>query len=490
MPTIYTSNPSEFRARMDATYEQMEARFREIVAERESTGTHVCTSCGTSARIADMRRGADSAVLCPACLEGMSFCQLSNVYHPAALVQTYFDAASAAERSRPTQFSSAALAAQGREVFECPHCHDHFFGRGIKLRKADGTTVTICGHCARNFSFRCDSCAMVYEVEAQRDNCCGDRSHCQHKDVTMVIDEGSSFARFSNRPVGMEIETGSGGRKLSVYRWLNRELPSWGAVSDGSLPSDGYEYVSNPTTGNKIGDNYKGFISAMLAQEVEIEHQRAGYHVHINAKDLFGHIEGLSRTNPDKADRAEIMLQDWGKAMVEFSKEMVAPWRRGNHFCNGEFGYRSSKGNHPRFLRRATGSNYPAIAIRMETLEFRLFPSTGNQEWHLTRTEVAQKAVDFLYKCVIADDRPLFNAFLAVLRDARCAEKVTKVVEMLGISEVSAGHLAKIHKTWSPAGYSDGKAVGSEYRKEPRPRKKRSDAGVARGPRTQAIPAA
>ena len=482
MPTIYTENPTEFRTRMDALYVEMERAFRQIISDREASGTYTCTKCGATATIAEMRRGAGDAILCPHCLEGMVYCQLTNVYHPADQVRTYYDGSTPTHHQRPASMSAAGIASRGQNVYLCPKCGEWHYNGGVVLRKADGSSETICQGCAHPLTVhRCCNCNTLYELESQMENCCGNQLHYSHKDVTMQVEEGTNFTRFSKRPVGMEIETGDGGRKTSVYRWLNKNLPNWGAVSDGSLPSGGYEYVSNPMTGNKIEENYTGFASAMIAQEVEVEHQRAGYHVHVNAKDLYQHIERLYSTDQSKADKAELMLQDWGKAMIPFLKELVAPWRRDNHYCNGTFGYRSTKGSYPRYLRRAQGSGYPALAIRMETLEFRLFPSTGNMEWHLTRAEVAQKAVDFIYNAIKLEDRAGLDTFITTLR-LHGAEKVAAVSTILGLSEEGSRHLGKIHHTWTPSEYSDGKAISGDYRKEPRPRKKRSDAGVSRGP--------
>jgi len=488
MPTIYTDNPSEFRSQMDGLFNQMESAFRQIIKDRETSGVHVCSKCGTSAKISEMRRGAGEAILCPTCLESMAYCQLSNVYHPADQVKTYYDGGNESLHARPLTLSQAGIRDRSQRVYECGKCHESFYNGSLTLILMDGTQVAICAHCAAQLSaHRCVNCNNIYESEERADMCCGDRLHYSHKDVTMTIDTGTDFSRFSERPIGMEIETGEGGRKTSVFRWLNKNLPLWGATSDGSIPSSGYEYVSSPMSGDKIEKSYRGFATAMLSQEVQVEHQRAGYHVHVNAMDLYKLIGDLHRTSEAKADIAEIMLQDWGKAMIELSKEMVAPWRRTNHFCNGHFGYRSSKGSYPRFLRRATGSSYPALAIRMDTLEFRIFPSTANLEWHLTRTEVAQKSVDYLFTALQTLDTTQVAVLVDAIMNLRGAEKIDKVARLLNLSADSTFNLFKMHKTWMGGQYPDGKVVGDAYRHEPKPRKKRADAGRKRGPNARTL---
>jgi len=472
MPTIRTENPRQFRAQADAMVAAINEIEKAIINRHRAAQTIVCCDCGATAPVADARLRFDGAVICGSCLPKWAFCQVQNRYFPSREVATYFDGAATEKQSAPLQMHQR----NGRyNTFTCAKCNGAFYGSALTL--ITGTRrASVCMACASAAGTRCEGCSAFYTDATQADSCCGDRMHYEYRDPKFDIQMGTDFSRFSKRPVGLEIETGQNGRKTRVLRYLNRNLPTWGMMSDGSLCEGGYEYVSSPMTGNLIEDSYKGFIKAMEEADVTVEHPRAGYHVHVNAKDIYGFIENLrSESKTAQADTCEDIMQRWGKVMIGLSQSIVAPWRRNSNFCQGNFGYRSSKGQHPSCLRKASGSSYPPVAIRQHTLEFRIFPSTANVEWHLARIEFAQKSVDLLWEA---------------MQDTAAAEKLTRMFRAmeglagqakmdylcldLGLSEDSKRAIQKMHKHWTPTEYADGKAVNSEYKKEPKPRKPRT----------------
>ena len=474
MPTIRTENPRAFRTLAESLVTDLSSLEREITSRRQHESTIVCGSCGNDAPVDTARLGADGTILCASCLPAYGFCQVSHRYHPTADIITAYDGSALAVHHNGMQ-----MARNQRHSYTCALCGDYFYGSPQQMRSGHGAS-TICRHCADANAFRCDGCGYHHRDESAADSCCGSSDHNEYREVQLTVQEGSDFSRFSERPVGLELETGAGGRKVKVLRWLKKNIPTWGCTSDGSLASGGWEYISSPMSGNIILESYKGFATAMIEREVAVESQRAGYHVHVNAKDIYAYILKLQQDGKGtEADAAEDIMQKWGKAIIKFSQSLVAPWRREACYCNGEFGYRSSKGEYPRHLRKARGSSYPVIAIRKPTLEFRVFPSTANIDWHLGRIEFAQKSVDLLFAAIqSADGAAKLQGLVEVLEgqhpDCKGAVKVEFVCLTLNISAESQKALLKMHKFWTPSEYADGKPVDNSYKKEPKPRKPRT----------------
>lgn len=51
-------------------------------------------------------------------------------------------------------------------------------------------------------------------------------------------------------------------------------------------------------------------------------------------------------------------------------------------------------------MKKCNSHSYPTIAVRDDTIEFRLWPSTKNIEYHLARIELSQKLVGLLDRSV------------------------------------------------------------------------------------------
>jgi hypothetical protein len=480
MPTIRHSDPAAFRVQADALVTAINALESEIVTRSQNEATIVCIECGSTSQVRDARLRFDEAIICGGCLPSWGFSQISHRYHRASDIVTFYDGGSSQARFSPLQGHIGA-----RSTYACALCGDSHYGQNHRIQRASGISV-ICTHCASE-CHRCEGCGNYFEDETQADSCCGDRSHGEYRETSLVVQEGTDFSRFSKRPVGLEIETGAGGNKVRVLRWLKAHQPKWGSTSDGSLCSGGWEYITSPMSGDAISSYYKEFASAMVEREVAVEHQKAGYHVHVNAKDIYAYIEKLQRQGETaKANTCEDMLNAWGRSIVNLSKTLVAPWRRDAYFCSGNFGYRSSKGDYPRHLNKITGSSYPTIAIRKPTLEFRVFPSTANIDWHLGRIEFAQKSVDLLFAAMQNDAQASNLALLFQSMTALKGEpKIDYLCLAIGMSAEGKKALHKMHKCWTPFEYPDGKAVDGNYRREPKARKPRNSRVVV--PPTSAV---
>lgn len=479
MPTIRHDNPAAFCAQADSLVSAIATLEREIVSRRQNEATVVCSECGSLAPVVTSRLRHDNAIVCGECLPAYGFSQLSHRYHATAEISAFFDGGSRVAGVGSVQ---GHLGAAG--TYSCGICGGAFWGTAHRMRNASGY-ANICTCCSIS-AFACEGCGSFFQTEVQANGCCGDRTHGEFRDTSLDVQEGTDFSRFSKRPVGLEIETGVGGNKVKVMRWLKANQPKWGSTADGSLCQGGWEYITSPMTGDAISNAYKTFATALIEREVAVEHQKAGYHVHVNAKDIYSYIDRLQRQNDPKANVCEDMLQAWGQCITNLSKTLVAPWRRDAYFCSGNFGYRSSKGDYPRHLKKIVGSSYPTIAIRKPTLEFRIFPSTANLDWHLGRIEFSQKSVDLLF-AAMQDDAQAQNLsrFVQAMTSLTGQAKVDFLCLAIGMSEEGRKALHKMHKTWTPAEYSDGKPVDGGYRREPKPRKPRSSRVVA--PPTSAV---
>lgn len=473
MPVIRTENPTVFRAEMCDMLANLMKLETLLQARHAGENLVVCSVCGEKASQDDSRLRSDGGVICPSCLPEYKYCQGDKRYFPSAEVFTYYDGNSTTEKYNSRQYHSGFTA-----HYTCEECGELFYTGNIRIL---GTNKRVCRCCATKIAFKCPNCGQFHATEALVDDCCGDRLHYESKAPDMTVQVGTSFARFSARPVGLEIETGQGGRKTKVLRWLKSHLPTWGMTSDGSLVDSAYEYISGPMNGNIIEDSYKGFASALMEKEIAVEQAKAGYHVHVNAKDIFKFIKDLQESGKNaEADVCEDLMQAWGDAMVSFSRTLVAPWRRQSYFCIGNFGYRSSKGSFPRYLKKAKGSSYPPVAIREQTLEFRIFPSTANIDWHLARIEYSQKSVDLLYAAMMDPTKAeSLGRLILALGGLEGQSKIDFLCTELGMSDEGKKALQKMHKTWTPEEYPDGKTVTSGYKREPKARKPRTRRPIA-----------
>jgi len=284
--------------------------------------------------------------------------------------------------------------------------------------------------------YPCEVCNKLHPSEEVKDLCCSERMHYFHKPYSLDITHGTDFTRFSNRPVGIEIETGSGGRKLRVYRWVIKNFPLWGASEDTSIAEDAYEFQTNPTTGNLIADNYAYFHQILLDFGVKLEAKDNAFQVQVYAGDLFDLVDKLHKTNPIKALEIEKCIKIWGECISSFLLET----RRLNISstypqCSLAYRSRASKGGTLAFTTMPTVLE-PAIAIRKATFEFRTLPSVNDPSWHIARTELAQKSVDYLFTRASAGDYESLST-LSKITQSDWITKVSNLASIIALSNAS-----------------------------------------------------
>jgi hypothetical protein len=193
---------------------------------------------------------------------------------------------------------------------------------------------------------------------------------------------------FSRRPIGVELE-------IPEYTDTLQELVDdhhWDMKDDGSIPDEGVEAVSPPLRGNAIREQITRFYTICKDEGISTEHYSCGTHVHINAKDIYAFID-----RSPKKDELEDRVHEWGMVIAALSRLFVGPSRNSTRFASGGFAIRVSA-HTPSVLKKLRSIDYPTVAIRYNTFEFRIFPSTTNMNYTLARVAFAQAAGDWIYK--------------------------------------------------------------------------------------------
>jgi hypothetical protein len=194
--------------------------------------------------------------------------------------------------------------------------------------------------------------------------------------------------RFSNRQVGVELEIPEYAETLEA---LVKDH-CWDMKSDASIPEEGVEAVTPPIYGDAIHAQITRFYTICEEAGVSTEHSSCGTHVHVNAKDIYSFID----QSPQK-DELEDRVHKWGMAIAALSRLFVGPGRNSTRFAAGGFAIRDNCDD-PLVLKKLRRIDYPTVAIRYNTFEFRIFPSTTNVSYTLARAAFAQAAVDWIYK--------------------------------------------------------------------------------------------
>jgi hypothetical protein len=193
---------------------------------------------------------------------------------------------------------------------------------------------------------------------------------------------------FSSRPVGVELE-------IPEYTEALEALVKdhyWDMKGDASIPEEGVEAVSPPLRGNAIREQITRFYKICKDDGISTEHHSCGTHVHVNAKDIYAFVD-----QHPKKDELEDRVHEWGMVIAALSRLFVGPSRNSTRFAAGGFAIRDN-GNDPLVLKKLRRIDYPTVAIRYNTFEFRIFPSTTNMNYTLARIAFAQAAGDWIYK--------------------------------------------------------------------------------------------
>lgn len=194
-----------------------------------------------------------------------------------------------------------------------------------------------CDHCNRCRSccecIRCNGCQAQLTSQDGRCGRCGRGSccecACEDTRRNVQFEEMADGApRFhppslaqrkvnpSPRFVACEMETASVKRGNRV----NAVVKKWGAaiVSDGSLPSSGFEINTAPAGGDLFIAQIDELCAALNEKQAKVT-DACGMHVHINAKDYD--FYSLRR-----------LIKVYAKIEDALYK-MIPPQRRGNHYC-------------------------------------------------------------------------------------------------------------------------------------------------------------
>ena len=240
---------------------------------------------------------------------------------------------------------------------------------------------------------------------------------------------------FSNRFVGVELEIPQDHHRLCH----EMEDRNWNIHDDGSIPEDGGEYVSPKMAGDKILNDISMFYSIAAQEDIRPEHHTCGMHCHVDARDVFQKVNaGASK---EEIRLREDRVRDWGTAVSALSRLFVGPSRNGTRFAAGGFAIRSSYNCEPAALKKSRRVEYPTLAIREETFEFRVFPSTTVRDYTLARVAWAQACVDWLHKRMHQADstwRPSFRKFIKPLKDNAALQDLNVMLplwEEIGLCE-------------------------------------------------------
>lgn len=246
------------------------------------------------------------------------------------------------------------------------------------------------------------------------------REHVSHyfRDPSYRPIIGNVDNRFLLRPVGMEFETGINAQNRHFLQEYTNAFPLCGIERDGSLCAGALEFPMEPMGGDLIPERIKIFYAMANTFNVQLQHKQAGHHTHVDARDIFSHIgsyvkDCYDKGNLSKESRLEDAMITMGNAMVSICRAFISIERVQNRYCRDGFSYRD-KGEHKlRFLKKVhnitcdDNSDYPSIALRsIQTLEFRIWPSTKSLRNCLTRVELSQRLTEYMW---VALQRNQFN---------------------------------------------------------------------------------
>lgn len=400
---------------------------------------------------------SENTRICQTCADThYRLCDLTQSYNDPADMITVLDGTleSVAARNAGKKLTVAkrAMGIRRFKLFTCAACGSGFHGNATALVTSKFGEVQVCKVCSAEYSeTMCGRCHRAVETSGL----CGCTANGSKQQ------DGGEFTspsqRMSQRFVGLELETmrGSEGSNRRLCVDVNALCPTWGWKGDGSV--DGLEFVSPKIGGGVIERDYGMWFEKAALQQVGIEHYRAGYHVHVDARDIFALLRETSRHSIDWTRAAHLY---GSMVMLPVAQAMISPRRRSNNYCQPQFAIRGV-GAHPAFPSiDSLGGNcgYPAVAIRSQTFEFRAFPSTSNPNYHLSRIEVAQRLVDLFHKLVkesatAPDMTTKVNEIVRKL-SVTGTDYLMALQDVLGLSDVSMRYIAKIHKKWNAEQYN------------------------------------
>lgn len=310
----------------------------------------------------------------------------------------------------------------------CDNCNDNTLNDSIgtvNIRGYSSRTAEWCESCRDNDAFYCDNCSstcngertdMGYNTYCERcternltwcdrcdeyhhndDDCPNRRGSCDTREHRTTPQVGVATARFGLRTVGIEIETGEGATDASFADPFESQFMMWGYKEDGSLNDGGMELVSPPLGGDTIGTQFQAVYTLLRREGVDMTDQDAGTHIHVDYRDTRNYI-GAEAGKGNEAP-LDAFIQ-WGQLVTSMVRMLVEPERTRRDFCESGFGSRCYHEMGQHISKKLPNKGYAAVAVRENTIEFRIWSVTGSAEVSMARAEFSQKSVDFLYKLV------------------------------------------------------------------------------------------
>ena len=279
---------------------------------------------------------------------------------------------------------------------------------------------------------------------------------------------GIPSERFSMRCVGYEFEWHDGAKNVDMQLEMLTKYPSFGMDEDGSIRSEsGLEYVTSRMGGSCIDEVVREMYALAKKFKVNTQHPSCGLHIHVDTRDMYRELNALWSTtlNSDArlAKKYESNFVAYGDAMVKLCRKFVLPNRVDNQFCYGGFALRAKSGHtHPSFkTRNLKRINYPAIAVREQTIEFRLWPSTLDREFVIARTELSQKLIDKMAVLMNSGDQDCVQVYIEAINsiltyrgdvftakgwDKFVSSNMSELQRTLGLSDATASTLTHMFK--------------------------------------------
>ena len=337
-----------------------------------------CTSCGEKIPFAAVRWLDDGDPICPDCSGVCERCQeldLADNMSPVNMAHL------------PSQQWCESCV--DNLAFCCNWCDETYHYSQCTDIHGD----SYCQRCVYRHFHYCDGCD---EWHGEDDDC--EYGCFRQKENSYDAEIGSPTSRFTIRTVGIEIETGTGATKPAFADALYSKFPNWGNKDDSSLSCGGRELVSPPMGGDRI-EQVTGVYDLLHRHHVDMEDEDAGCHIHVDfrdCKELLHEEYDREMTRKVPIDYRRNTFLFWGNQAVRAARRLVEPGRAANHYCASPFGFRESYERSDALRNKLAETGYASVAVRQDTLEFRIWSVTGNADLSLARLEFSQKSVEYL----------------------------------------------------------------------------------------------
>jgi hypothetical protein len=233
-------------------------------------------------------------------------------------------------------------------------------------------------------------------------------------------------------------------------------------VTNPSFPATharSWEIVTAPIMGAAVPQAIDNVFRASKKFKFSVENIQAGMHIHVDARDLYESILEDTRLTP-KQNWANLIL--YLNGWMDVCKKIVSKRRANNFYCCAPAGLRSEFNR--QLLRHASGAiantGYAGIALRMKTLEFRLWPSSNSKENILARAELSSAIVT---KFLETEDRAELArtaiSYTSLPRPALISDGDDNPFKTLGLSETTMAAIKKMVLRFNKEYFMDEHAV-------------------------------